>query len=183
MANLKSVGAFVLTALLCCSLASTTRAEFGEAKRHFESLTNDERITETLGLIATGDFQGLLGFGFTKYYYGAVTAFQSRSGYAQDGILTPEERAKLVETANPYYEGLQAQYVQLDGFGSRMLVPKALFNLHTSSPTGETFEREDKALSLWPAAGFTDTELRCFDGTGGFKWKEGSSAASSSLWL
>ena len=113
MANLKSVGAFVLTALLCCSLASTTRAEFGEAKRHFESLTNDERITETLGLIATGDFQGLLGFGFTKYYYGAVTAFQSRSGYAQNGILTPEERAKLEETANPFYEGLQAQYVQL----------------------------------------------------------------------
>ena len=34
---------------------------------------------------------------------------------------------------------------------------------------------------FWPAAGFTDTELRCFDGTGGFKWREGSSAASSSL--
>ena len=33
----------------------------------------------------------------------------------------------------------------------------------------------------WPAAGFTDTELRCFDGTGGFKWRERSSAASSSL--
>ena len=26
---------------------------------------------------------------------------------------------------------------------------------------------------IWPAAGFTDTELRCFDGTGGFKWWEG----------
>ena len=36
-------------------------------------------------------------------------------------------------------------------------------------------------LASWPAAGFTDTELRCFDGTGGFKWREGSSAASSSL--
>ena len=36
---------------------------------------------------------------------------------------------------------------------------------------------------VWPAAGFTDTELRCFDGTGGFKWKEGSSAESSSLRL
>jgi TPR repeat protein len=34
---------------------------------------------------------------------------------------------------------------------------------------------------VWPAAGFTDTELRCFAGTGGFKWREGSSAASSSL--
>jgi hypothetical protein len=33
----------------------------------------------------------------------------------------------------------------------------------------------------WPAAGFTDTELRCFDGTGGFKWKERSIRASSSL--
>jgi hypothetical protein len=36
-------------------------------------------------------------------------------------------------------------------------------------------------MTEWPAAGFTDTELRCFDGTGGFKWREGSSAASSSL--
>lgn len=36
-------------------------------------------------------------------------------------------------------------------------------------------------IDHWPAAGSTDTELRCFDGTGGFKWKEGSSAASSSL--
>jgi nucleoside phosphorylase len=36
-------------------------------------------------------------------------------------------------------------------------------------------------LAVWPAAGFTDTELRCFDGTGGFKWKERSIRASSSL--
>ena len=26
---------------------------------------------------------------------------------------------------------------------------------------------------LWPAAGFADTELRCFDGTGSLKWIEG----------
>jgi hypothetical protein len=37
------------------------------------------------------------------------------------------------------------------------------------------------AVDLWPAAGFTDTELRCFDGTGNFRWKEGSILASSSL--
>jgi len=43
--------------------------------------------------------------------------------------------------------------------------------------------RQIDAAGNWPAAGFTDTELRCFDGTGGFKWKEGSSAESSSLRL
>lgn len=35
---------------------------------------------------------------------------------------------------------------------------------------------------LWTAAGFTDTEFRCDDETGGGQWlQEGSSAASSSL--
>ena len=38
-----------------------------------------------------------------------------------------------------------------------------------------------RSKTVWPAAGFTDTELRCFDGTGGFKCRERSSAASSSL--
>ena len=46
-------------------------------------------------------------------------------------------------------------------------------------------EKEAAAVDQydWPAAGFTDTELKCFDGTGGFKWRQGSSAASSSLRL
>jgi transposase-like protein len=32
----------------------------------------------------------------------------------------------------------------------------------------------------WPAAGFVDTEIRCFNGTGELECREGRSAASSS---
>jgi hypothetical protein len=46
-----------------------------------------------------------------------------------------------------------------------------------------SIEDFEKIVENWPAAGFTDTELRCFNGTGGFKCREGSSAASLSLRL
>jgi hypothetical protein len=32
----------------------------------------------------------------------------------------------------------------------------------------------------WPAPGFTDTEIRCHDGTGGGIWSEDDMGASSS---
>jgi hypothetical protein len=49
------------------------------------------------------------------------------------------------------------------------------------SHRGEIHPADHEAI--WPAPGFEDTEIRCFYGTGGGSWRDGSSRGSSSLRL
>lgn len=46
---------------------------------------------------------------------------------------------------------------------------------------GDLTEDTIQRAAHWPAAGFVDTEIRCFNGTGEWRCREGSSTASLSL--
>ena len=41
------------------------------------------------------------------------------------------------------------------------------------------FDEDGERHSIWPAAGFVDTEIRCFDEAGGGRCNDGNSGVSS----
>lgn len=102
-------------------------ADYNDAKRQFDRLDIDTRIEMTLGLIATGDFDGLLDFGFTKRYFNAVTSFERREGLAIDGILNPNEIERLNARANEFYGPLGLRYYHHPSTRSKLFVPRRLF--------------------------------------------------------
>ena len=79
-----------------------------------------------------------------------------------------------------FNKSVEKKYIESLGTSSPLPPPYVKIELFFSGETCPALANieGDKNSANWPAAGFTDTELRCFDGTGGFRWKDGSSAAS-----
>ncbi len=123
-------------------------ADYDRAKQHFDSLDADSRISITLGLIATGDYVGLLDFGFTKRYYNSVLAFERRENLTVDGSLETWELARLNLIANPFYGALGIRYYTHPVAGSKLLVPRLAFDTEQQTEYGIAFERKDRGLSL-----------------------------------
>lgn len=82
------------------------QADYERAKMHFDNLDAVTQSWIGLGLIATGDFDGLTEFGFTKRFYNAVTAFQMREGFVPDGELDTGELTQLKEKWAEFYDSL-----------------------------------------------------------------------------
>ena len=123
-------------------------ADYGQAKQHFDGLEVDTRIEMTLGLIATGDFDGLLNFGFTKRYYDAVTSFERREGLVVDGELNASEYTILNSRANEFYGPMGLRYYYHPTAQSKLFVPRRMFESEFRTSHGMSFERSDENLSL-----------------------------------
>ena len=123
-------------------------ADYAEARAHFDRMRPDDQVAMTLGLIATGDYVGLLDFGFTRRYYGAVLGFERREGLTPDGMLDAAETQRLENRANGFYAGLGLKFFTHPTAGSRLFVPRGLFDAENRTDHGYAFERSDKNLSL-----------------------------------
>lgn len=137
-------GAAALTSLF----ATGAHADYPQAKRYFERLSSSDQAQIILGLIGTGDFVGLIDFGFTKRLYRSILAFEQRSGTLADGMMTPTELSRLDKDAGRFYVEIGADWVRLPASGSELLVPQRLFDSQTSTENGLDFERSDRNLSL-----------------------------------
>ena len=74
-------------------------------------------------LIWTGDYNGLIGDEFGERSVAAVKAYQARSGAAETGILTPEQRVALAAAAKTRQEATGWRVVDDDATGARLAVP------------------------------------------------------------
>lgn len=145
----RSSGRPAMAALVSLWIATAPAlADYDDAKRHFDQLDWKEQLEITLGLIGTGDFDGLLDFGFTKRYYNAVQAFERRSGLFADGILNSSEEARLTAEAEPFFRTLAPDYRRHPTSGSMLFVPLGLFDKEEPTAHGIAYEREDGRLSL-----------------------------------
>jgi serine protease Do len=142
--------AFLLNAVVIFLTVFNVKAwaEYDQAKIYFDNLDNDTKISITLGLIATGDFDGLLDYGFTKHFYKAVNSFKSREGLAADGELSYSELKLLNDRAGNFYRTLGLRYYLHPDTKSELFVPRLAFDTETRTPHGFSFERNDKNLSL-----------------------------------
>jgi hypothetical protein len=123
-------------------------ADYSSAKGHFDRLSARQQVDLALDLIATGDFDGLLDFGFTRRLYAATRKFEQREGLTVDGILQDPELKRLREKAEAFYADLGATYYSHPAAASKLLVPRKLFDHEKRDRGGILFTRDDRNLSL-----------------------------------
>lgn len=129
-------------------LSTPAAADYGEARAHFEALSPESRTAVALGLIASGDFEGLAAQGFTPRLYRAIRDFEQREGFIDDGVLEDEQLQRLSAVAEDFYRQLGARYAEHPDTGARLLVPRRLFDAEKQTAEGLLFTRRDGMLSL-----------------------------------
>jgi serine protease Do len=137
--------ALIANALL---ITPAALADYSDAKSQFEKLPPKEQADIVIGLITTGDFSGLIDYGFTRRLYRSLTTFESREGFAADGIVTSAERDRLNNYTQRFFAELGVETVQHPLSGAQLLVPKANFDTSTKTENGFAYERTDNSLSL-----------------------------------
>jgi hypothetical protein len=139
----------LLAALLVAIWAeSPALADYASGKARFDSLTPEQQTALTLALIATGDFESLAEFGYSRYLYQAIRRFEEREGYPADGVLDDGEIVRLKALAENYYGKLGNRYYTHPDTGARLLVPRKLFDAERNTEDGMLFTRADGMLSL-----------------------------------
>jgi serine protease Do len=161
---IRKVLAPLAASLLFAALSVTcANAEYSQAKSNFDSFDSDTKISIAISLIATGDFDGLLDYGFTKRLYNAVNKFKAREGLEADGELSSEQITLLRDRAASFYDKLGLKYYNHPETNSKLFVPRSAFDTEMRTPHGFSFERHDKNLSLsfvlYPEGEKTFTQL------------------------
>ena len=146
--KLRRIAAYCAVLTYFALISNSALADYQQAKSYFDSLDTDAKISITLSLIGTGDFDGLLDYGFTKRMYRAVNAFKAREGLASDGILMKSEIDLLSSKAGPFFEALGLQYYSHPITTSKLFVPRSVFDSQITTSRGFAFERNDNNLSL-----------------------------------
>lgn len=136
-----------LIALLLAT-AAPARADYREARATFDELQPAEQATVVLGLIASGDFEGIAVRGFSVGLYDAIRSFEEHEGYAGDGVLELEQLQQLSELADDFDRQIGARYYDHPRTDARLLVPRRLFDDEKQTPEGLLFTRRDGMLSL-----------------------------------
>jgi hypothetical protein len=134
--------------LLAMVWPTSARADFDAARLAFNQLSDELQTSVTLALIASGDFDGLIDFGFTRRFYRSVRAFERREGLRADGVLEPVEMRRLKDIADGFYRKLGNRYYAHPVTGSKLLVPRQMFDREEETAEGIVFSREDQNLSL-----------------------------------
>ena len=139
---------FILFLAVLSIFSNNALAEYPEAKNYFESLEKDSQISITLGLIGTGDFDGLYGYGFTKRMYRAVNAFKAREGLTANGLLAKAEIELLTRRATQFFGSLGLKTYSHPVTHSQLFIPRSIFDTEITTSRGFAFERYDKNISL-----------------------------------
>lgn len=139
--------AAAISAVICLT-PGAARADFATARQAYEVLPIHQQTSAGLALIATGDFEGLVEFGFSRRLYRALRAFERRHGLPVDGILSTRERRLLAEEANRFFTEIGTEYEEHPASGARLLVPHKLFDSRKPTADGSIYERADGAMSL-----------------------------------
>jgi hypothetical protein len=106
--------------------AHSKPAATAAARAVYEAMPATERMAIQSDLIWTGDYNGLVGADFDDASVAAVKAFQMRNGGKATGILNPDERAKLAESARSKQERAGWRIVEDAATGARLGVPDKL---------------------------------------------------------
>ena len=106
----------------------------GSPRAVYAAMPEHERTTIQSDLIWTGDYNGIVDTDFGDNSIAAVKAFQKRNDGRETGILNPDERAKLSESARSKREKAGWRTVDDRATGARLGVPGKL--APQSAPSG-----------------------------------------------
>jgi serine protease Do len=135
---------------MSCSVwfATAVKADYYDAKRAYEAMNRDDQTATTVGLIASGDFNGFHHNGFNERYYRAVLGFEHREHLTEDGILAPHEMMRLKSVIGHFFDHFELKEYYHPVTGSKLFVPRSLFDREKPYEKGLAFETTDKRMSL-----------------------------------
>jgi hypothetical protein len=128
--------------------ATPARADYYDAKLHFESLSVDDRSKAILGLESTGDFNGLTALGYTERFFKAILAFETKNNLEVDGKLQPLEISRLASEGRILFNQVGFTDYKNEKVGSTLWVPRKLFDSEKRINNGINFQRADQAYTL-----------------------------------
>ena len=89
----------------------------------YAAMPEAERKAIQADLIWTGDYNGLIESDFGDNAIAAVKAFQQRNGGKETGILNPDERARLAESARTKQQNAEWRLITDSATGARLGLP------------------------------------------------------------
>ena len=128
--------------------SNPARADYEKASAEFERLDQNSKSTVVVGLIVSGDFAGLIDYGFTKRLYRSIQAFERREGFYADGVIGAVEQIRLKQITSNFFNPLKIEVVRHPQSGAQIPVPKSKFDTSTTTEAGLAFERKDNSLAL-----------------------------------
>ena len=112
----------------------------GSPRAVYAAMPEHERMTIQADLIWTGDYNGIIDTDFGDNSVAAVKTFQKRNGGKETGILNPDERAKLSESARAKRERAGWHMVDDRTTGARLGVPGKLAPQSAPAGTGTRWQ-------------------------------------------
>ncbi len=120
----------------------------GSPRAVYAAMPEHERMTIQADLIWTGDYNGIIDTEFGDNSVAAVKAFQKRNGGKETGILNPDERAKLAESARTKREAAGWRVVDDRATGARLGVPGKLAPQSAPSGSGTRWQSSRGELQV-----------------------------------
>jgi hypothetical protein len=120
----------------------------GSPRAVYAAMPEHERMTIQADLIWTGDYNGIIDTEFGDNSVAAVKAFQKRNGGKETGILNPDERAKLAESARTKREAAGWRVVDDRATGARLGVPGKLAPQAAPSGSGTRWQSSRGELQV-----------------------------------
>jgi len=106
------------------------------ARAAYAAMPETERSAIQYDLVWTGDYNGVVGVEFGDAAIMAIKTFQKRNGGKDTGILDPDERQKLAESARLKQERAGWRMVDDTATGARLGVPGKLVQPAPQVPGG-----------------------------------------------
>ncbi len=120
----------------------------GSPRAVYAAMPEHERMAIQNDLIWTGDYNGIVDTDFGDNSVAAVKAFQKRNGGKETGILNPDERAKLSESAHKKREAAGWRVVDDRATGARLGVPGKLAPQSAPSDSGTRWQSSRGELQV-----------------------------------
>ena len=108
----------------------------GTPRAVYATMPENERRTIQSDLIWTGDYNGIIGAEFGDNSVAAVKSFQKRNGGRETGLLNPDERGQLAESARTKRANAGWRIVEDRATGARLGVPGKLVPQSTPAANG-----------------------------------------------
>jgi len=108
----------------------------GTPRAVYAAMPEGERITIQSDLIWTGDYNGIVSADFGDNSVDAVKTFQKRNGGKETGILNPDERAKLAESARAKRTAAGWRVLDDRASGARLGLPAKLVPQSSPAASG-----------------------------------------------
>lgn len=140
--------AVTMLTLFAVTSSKAALADYEQAKAAFLGLDKQDQSLIVVGLIVSGDFAGLIDYGFTRRLYRAILSFETREGFNPDGVISAQERKTLNQVTDDFFDPLKLETIRHPSSGAEMPLPRAVFDSSSTTEAGLAFERNDESLSL-----------------------------------